>query len=277
MTAKKKVVLAYSGGLDTSYCIPYLREERGYEVYTVTVDTGGFDADQLRRLEARARRWERHATSRSTRARRSSIATSPISSRATSCAGVYPLVVAAERVVQAEVVADVARREQAAAVAHGSTGAGNDQVRFDIAFNVLLPGLAVIAPIRDEKLTRDEEYRFLEERGVQIDRKVRQYSINSGLWGATMGGGETHDPWTEIPEAVWEQAVGGEPRRLPRRSSSASRRASRRRSTGRRWEGWTSSGSSGTAAAATGSGSGSTSATPCSGSRAASPSRRARP
>jgi argininosuccinate synthase len=211
MAPKEKVVLAYSGGLDTSYCVPYLREKKGFDVVTVTVDTGGFGPGELEKIEeracslgavahhtvdARARVFDRYA---------SYLITGNVLR-----GGVYPLSVAAERVAQAEAVAEVARREKAAAVAHGSTGAGNDQVRFDIAFGVLLQGVPVLTPIRDEKLTRDEEYRFLEERGVQIDKKVRQYSINTGLWGATIGGGETHDPWKEIPDSVWEQAVGGE-------------------------------------------------------------------
>ena len=211
MSAKKKVVLAYSGGLDTSYCVPYLREKKGYDVITVTVDTGGFSPGELESIAARAKSLG--STAHHTvdaRARVFDRYASYLIKGNVLRGGVYPLSVAAERVAQAEAVADVARREQAAAVAHGSTGAGNDQVRFDIAFNVLLPGVPVITPIRDEKLTRDEEYRFLEERGVQIDRKVRQYSINTGLWGATIGGGETHDPWKEIPQSVWEQAVGGE-------------------------------------------------------------------
>lgn len=211
MAAKQTVVLAYSGGLDTSYCIPYLKETKGFDVISVTVDTGGFSAAELEAIEARARSLGvlEHLTV-DARARVFDRYASYLIKGNVLRGDVYPLSVAAERIAQAEAVADVARREKAAAVAHGSTGAGNDQVRFDIAFGVLLPGVPVITPIRDERLSRDEEYRFLEARGVHIDRKVREYSINSGLWGATIGGGETHDPWKEIPESVYEQAVGGE-------------------------------------------------------------------
>lgn len=208
MATREKVVLAFSGGLDTSYCIPYLREKKGYDVISVTVDTGGFTPEELGAIERRARSLgviEHHTVD--SRARVFDRYASYLIKGNILRGDVYPLSVAAERVAQAEAVADVARREKAAAVSHGSTGAGNDQVRFDIAFAVLLPGVPIIAPIRDEKLTRDEEYRFLESRGVQIDRKVREYSINSGLWGATIGGGVTHDPWSEIPDAVYEQAV----------------------------------------------------------------------
>ena len=123
----------------------------------------------------------------------------------------YPLSVSAERVVQAELVAEVAREVGAVAVAHGSTGAGNDQVRFDTAFQILVPGLTVLTPIRDLKLSRAEEYEFLRARGVEIDSSVREYSINAGLWGATIGGGETHDSWKEIPDDVFAQASGETP------------------------------------------------------------------
>ncbi len=208
MTRKEKVVLAYSGGLDTSYCIPYLREKKGYDVVTVTVDTGGFGAEELEEIEARARRLGvlAHETIDG-RGRVFDRYVSYLIKGNVLRGAVYPLAVAAERVVQAEIIAEVAQREAAAAVAHGSTGAGNDQVRFDIAFAVLLPGVPVLTPIRDEKLTRDEEFDFLAERGVEIDKSVRQYSINSGLWGATIGGGETHDPWSKIPDSLYDQAV----------------------------------------------------------------------
>jgi argininosuccinate synthase len=211
VAGKEKVVLAYSGGLDTSYCVPYLKERKGYDVITVTVDTGGFAPGELRAIEERARSLgvlEHHTVD--ARARVFDRYASYLIKGNVLRGDVYPLSVAAERVAQAEAVADVARREKAAAVAHGSTGAGNDQVRFDIAFGVLLPGIPVVTPIRDENLSRDEEYRFLEERGVKIDRKLREYSINTGLWGATIGGGPTHDPWKEIPEAVYAEAAGAE-------------------------------------------------------------------
>lgn len=210
---KKTVVLAYSGGLDTSYCIPYLREQRGLDVITVTVDTGGFTRAELHDIESRARTLGaiEHRTV-DARARVFDRWVSYLIKGNVLRGQVYPLAVAAERVVQAEVVAEAARSAGAAAVAHGSTGAGNDQVRFDVAFQVLCPDVEVIAPIRDHRLSRDEEFAFLEERGVAIDPSVREYSINSGLWGATIGGGATHDPWSEIPARVWEQAAHSERR-----------------------------------------------------------------
>jgi len=208
VTTNKKIVLAYSGGLDTSYCIPYLREKKGFEVITVTVDTGGFSPAELTEIEDRANDLgvlEHHTVDGRSRVFDNYV--SYLIKGNVLRGGVYPLAVAAERVVQAEMIAEVVREIGADAVAHGSTGAGNDQVRFDIAFSVLLPGIEVLTPIRDEKLSRDEEYDFLVERGVNINKTLREYSINSGLWGATIGGGETHDPWKSIPESVYEQAV----------------------------------------------------------------------
>lgn len=211
MTKKKTVVLAFSGGLDTSYCVPYLKEKKGFEVVTVTVDTGGFSGDELKAIERRAHALgvlEHHTLDR--KARVFDRYASYLIKGNVLRGDVYPLSVAAERVAQAEAVADIARSIGAEAVAHGSTGAGNDQVRFDIAFAVLLPGIEIITPIREERLTRDQEYDFLAARGVSIDKKVREYSINTGLWGATIGGGVTHDTSKEIADEVYEQAIGTE-------------------------------------------------------------------
>lgn len=211
MTSAKKVVLAFSGGLDTSYCIPYLREQRGYQVITVTADTGGFAPGELAAIEERARKLGvlEHRTV-DARSQVFDNYGSYLVKGNVLRGNVYPLSVAAERTVQAKVVAEVVREVGAVAVAHGSTGAGNDQVRFDIAFQVLIPGVEILTPIRDENLSRDEEYRFLKERGVEIDPSVRDYSINTGLWGATICGGVTHDPWAEIPPAVYDQAIGAQ-------------------------------------------------------------------
>jgi argininosuccinate synthase len=213
--ARKKVVLAYSGGLDTSYCVLYL-QEKGFDVVTVSVDTGGFTSDELERNEARARTLG--AVEHHTIDARQEVFDRYVSYQIKGNilrGQVYPLAVAAERVVQASIVARYAVDAGADAVAHGSTGAGNDQVRFDVVFEVLCPGLEIITPVRDERLSRDEEYARLKERGVEIPASVRKYSVNSGLWGATIGGGETHDPWSEIPDEVYDQAAGGAAARDP--------------------------------------------------------------
>ena len=210
MADKKQVILAYSGGLDTSYCVLYL-QERGFEVITLTVDTGGFSASELSEMEARAKTLgaaEHHTVDAKAQVFDEYVS---YQIKGNILRGqVYPLAVAAERVVQASVVADYALRMGAAAVAHGSTGAGNDQVRFDVVFQVLCPELEIITPVRDETLTREEEYSKLAERGVNIPASTRKYSINAGLWGGTIGGGETHDSWTEIPDDVYDLVLNDE-------------------------------------------------------------------
>ena len=203
-TNKKTIIVAYSGGLDTSFCLVYLRKELGFNVISVTADTGGFSPEELAELENRAR--DLKVAEHLTLPARQLVYDRYVSTiiRGNVLRGnVYPLCVAAERVVQAEETARIARERNAQAVAHGSTGAGNDQVRFDGAFQVLVPDLEILAPIRDLGLSRVEEFEYLQKEGVPIDPTVRDYSINSGLWGTTIGGKETHDPWQEIPEEVW--------------------------------------------------------------------------
>lgn len=126
---------------------------------------------------------------------------------------VYPVCVSAERVVQAEVVVGVAMKMGATAIAHGSTGAGNDQVRFDVAIRTLAPRMEVIAPVRDQGLSREEEVAWLRERGVEVEEKTSRYSVNAGMWGVTIGGGETHDAWESVPDDVFPNVV--EPGRAP--------------------------------------------------------------
>ncbi len=202
----KKVVLAFSGGLDTTFCAVYLREELGYEVVTVTVDTGGFSKEELERIEERARGLN-VATHYSIDGRRFvydrfiSYIIKGNSLRGNS----YPLSVGAERVAQAVEVGKIAKKEGAEAVAHGSTGAGNDQVRFDVALGVLVPDVEVLAPIRSLGWSRKREAQWLQERGVEVNLEVQDYSINEGLWGTTIGGKETHDSWEFPPEQVFRK------------------------------------------------------------------------
>lgn len=206
--SKKKVVLAFSGGLDTSFCLLYLQEKFGYDVVTVTVDTGGFDADTLAAIDARARELNaaQHITFDATQAVFDDHIAYLIQGNVKR-GHVYPLCVGAERVVQAKVVAAVAREVGAEAIAHGSTGAGNDQIRFDVALRALCPGMEIIAPVRDEGWSRQASAAWLAERGLVIPPKTTDYSINEGLWGVTIGGRETHDPWQVPGEDAWAWTV----------------------------------------------------------------------
>jgi argininosuccinate synthase len=196
------LALAFSGGLDTSYCVPRLTE-LGHAVHTVFVDTGGTTAEERERIrrqamavgavdhhevDARAEVVDRFV--------RFLIQGNVLRGE------VYPLSVAAERTQQAMSVIAVARKLGAAAVAHGSTGAGNDQVRFDIAFRVLAPDLAIITPIRDESITRDRAIAYLRQRGLPVPDKAGAYSVNRGGWGTTWGGGWTHDTWAGPPDEL---------------------------------------------------------------------------
>ncbi len=197
------VCVAFSGGLDTTYCAVLLREE-GSRVHAVTVDTGGFSAADKRRIAGRARQAgvEKYVLVDGRREVFEDFAL-PLIFGNVLRGGVYPLSVAAERAVQARRVALYARRIGAAAIVHGSTAAGNDQFRFDAALRVLAPEIEVRAPIRDLGLTREEETAYLASRGVAIPARTTRYSVNEGLWGTTIGGGETHDPWELPPEDLF--------------------------------------------------------------------------
>ena len=206
-----RVVLAFSGGLDTSFCAAWLAAEKGAEVITVTVNTGGMDRAELDRIEAQSRAVGA-ASHREVDARQSVfdhfVAT--LIRGNVLRGGVYPVSVAAERTQQAIEVARVAREHGAAAVAHGSTGAGNDQVRFDVAFHVLLPGVPIITPIRELGLKREDAVAWLRERSLPVPAGASRYSVNRGLWGTTLGGGWTHDPWAAPPADAWGDATAGE-------------------------------------------------------------------
>ena len=199
----KLAVLAFSGGLDTSFCVFYLKEQ-GYDVATVTVNTGGFSPAELARIEAASPKL-------------GAISHTTVDARAGLFDGylrylvygnvlrgqMYPLSVSAERVCQARAVAELAKDMGATAIAHGSTGAGNDQVRFDVAFRALAPDLEILTPIRDLNLSRAEEMDYCAQRGLVFPEKTKDYSINEGMWGTSVGGRETLDPWSSLPEAAF--------------------------------------------------------------------------
>jgi len=197
------VCLAFSGGLDTTYCALLLREQ-GYRVHAITVDTGGFSRTEKRTIAARAKAAgvEKHVLSdgRADVFERYAL---PLLFGNVLRGGVYPLSVAAERAVQVETVARYARRIEAKAVAHGSTAAGNDQFRFEAGLRVLAPDLEVLAPVRDSGVSREDEAAYCESLGVSIPVSTTRYSVNEGLWGTTIGGGETHEPWTLPPERLF--------------------------------------------------------------------------
>ena len=201
---KKKVVLAFSGGLDTSYCVKYLSEEKGFEVHTLTVNTGGFDEGELRAIEQRARSLgvASHKTAEETRNYYDTVIRYLIYGNVLKN-NTYPLSVSAERMSQALATANYAREIGADAVAHGSTGAGNDQVRFDMILNILAPGIEIITPIRELKLSREEEIDYLKSKGVDMNFSKAMYSINKGLWGTSVGGKETLKSLGMLPEEAW--------------------------------------------------------------------------
>ena len=206
--SKKKVVLAFSGGLDTSYCVKYLSEEKGYEVHTLTVNTGGFDEVEVRAIATRAKELgvTSHRTVDDTRKYYDSVIRFLVYGNVLKN-NTYPLSVSAERMSQALATANYAREIGADAVAHGSTGAGNDQVRFDMILNILVPGIEIITPIREMKLSREDEISYLKSKGVQMNFEKALYSINKGLWGTSVGGKETLKSLGMLPEEAWPTQV----------------------------------------------------------------------
>ena len=199
----KKLVLAYSGGLDTSYCLMKLSQE-GYEVHAIIVNTGGFDATEVEEMETKALQMGAH-TYQSINALDSFyhkvvkyLVFGNVLKNNT-----YPLSVSAERIVQAMEIADYAMKIGADAIAHGSTGAGNDQVRFDLIFQVMAADIEIITPIRDQQLSREAEIAFLKENGIDLSWEKAQYSINQGLWGTSVGGRETLTSHDSLPESAY--------------------------------------------------------------------------
>ncbi|MBI5200727.1 MAG: argininosuccinate synthase [Elusimicrobia bacterium] len=201
---KPKILLAFSGGLDTTFCLLWLKETLNADVVTATVDTGGFEPSELAAIEKRALSLGalEHRTLDAKAELFSRFVTVLIQGNVLR-GRVYPLSVSAERVLQAELTAKLAKSLGCDGVAHGSTGAGNDQVRFDGAFQALAPGLAVHTPIRTLGWSRAQETEWLAKHGVTVPAKTTAYSVNTGLWGTTVGGKETHDPWKEVPASAF--------------------------------------------------------------------------
>ncbi len=212
----KKVVLAFSGGLDTSFCCIYLSRDLGLEVHSVIVNTGGFSEEELKNIEKRAYELgvKSHTTIDETedyyRGTIKYLIFGNVLKNAT-----YPLSVSAERVSQATAIATYAKKIGAECVAHGSTGAGNDQVRFDMIFQTLIPGVEIITPIRDLQLSREDEIEYLNKHGVEYSAEKAKYSINKGLWGTSVGGAETLTSNQYLPESAWPtQITSTEPRQV---------------------------------------------------------------
>jgi argininosuccinate synthase len=203
-TGATPIVLAYSGGLDTSFLVPWIKETQQRPVITVTVDTGGIDAAAAAALAARARAL-------------GAVAHHQVDARQDYFEQVlrflimgnvrrgqlYPLCVGAERVMQAQTIARMAQRLGSDTIAHGCTAAGNDQVRFEVALRTLAPDLKVLAPVRDQAFKRQDELDYLQQRGLPVPPAGAKYSVNRGLWGVTIGGKETLTSAGSIPEDAW--------------------------------------------------------------------------
>ncbi|MDE5960940.1 argininosuccinate synthase [uncultured Duncaniella sp.] len=208
MEKKKKVVLAFSGGLDTSFAAKYLSEDLGYEVHTAIANTGGFSPEELKSIEEKAIKLgaASHATLDVTsdyydKSIKYMIAGNVLRN------GTYPISVSSERIFQAIAIIEYAKKIGADAVAHGSTGAGNDQVRFDLTFQILAPEIEIITPTRDMTLTREYEIDYLKKHGIEADFKKMEYSINKGLWGTSIGGKETLHSEQTLPESAYPSQV----------------------------------------------------------------------
>lgn len=204
----KKVVLAYSGGLDTSYCVKYLKDEKGLDVHSVLVNTGGFTKEELVGVEKRA--YELGVTTHTAVEETANYYESVIKYLVFGNIlknSTYPLSVSAERISQAMAIAKHAKSLKADFIAHGSTGAGNDQVRFDMIFQTFLPEAEIITPIRDLQLSREEEIEYLKTKGVEMDFEKAAYSVNKGLWGTSVGGKETLSSNGYLPESAFPTQV----------------------------------------------------------------------
>ncbi|BCI63625.1 MULTISPECIES: argininosuccinate synthase [Bacteroidales] len=201
---KEKVVLAFSGGLDTSFCAKYLTEDCGYELYTAIANTGGFDKNELKSIEEKAYKLGavKHVSLDITQEYYNKSIKYMIFGNVLRN-GTYPISVSSERIFQAIAIINYAKEIGADYVAHGSTGAGNDQVRFDLTFQILAPNIRILTPTRDMTLTREYEIDYLKKHGFEADFKKMEYSINKGLWGTSIGGKETLKSNQTLPEEAY--------------------------------------------------------------------------
>ncbi|GAB1416590.1 argininosuccinate synthase [Paludibacter sp.] len=205
---KEKVLLAFSGGLDTSFCAMYLAQEKGYEVHTAVANTGGFSEDELKVIEDKAYRLgaKSHKTLDVTKEYYEKSIKYMVFGNVLRN-GTYPISVSSERIFQAIAIINYAKEINADYVAHGSTGAGNDQVRFDLTFEILAPNIKILTPTRDMVLTREYEINYLKEHGFVADFTKMEYSINKGLWGTSIGGKETLKSNLTLPEEAYPSQV----------------------------------------------------------------------
>ena len=205
---KQKVLLAFSGGLDTSFCAMYLAKEKNYEVHTAVANTGGFSEEELKVIEDKAYRLgvKSHVALDITQDYYEKSIKYMIFGNVLRN-GTYPISVSSERIFQAIAIINYAKKINADFVAHGSTGAGNDQVRFDLTFDVLAPEIKILTPTRDMMLTREYEINYLREHGFEADFTKMEYSINKGLWGTSIGGKETLHSEQTLPEEAYPSQV----------------------------------------------------------------------
>ena len=201
---KEKVVLAFSGGLDTSFCAMYLSKEKGYEIYTAIANTGGFSDEELKKIEECAYKLGavKHIALDITKEYYEKSIKYMVYGNVMRN-GTYPISVSSERIFQAIAIINYAKEIGADYVAHGSTGAGNDQVRFDLTFEVLAPKIKILTPTRDMTLTREDEINYLKKHGHEADFSKMEYSINKGLWGTSIGGKETLKSEQTLPEKAY--------------------------------------------------------------------------